>query len=85
VHDAIVAAMDDLPGNCCVTISEPRNKDGWIIEITGPTRLDWRQMFSAVEEQDEKAEVIADAVRRLISQATGTEDIGDGRSPRNLE
>ena len=67
IQQAVLDAVDDLPGEWYVVIREAADSPAWDIEIIGPNNFFWRRNFCGPVEQDEQGDFVRATVRSAVS------------------
>jgi hypothetical protein len=67
IQQAVLDAVDDLPGDWFVVIREAADSPAWAIEIIGPNNFFWRRNFFGPAEQDEQGDFVRTTVRSAVS------------------
>ena len=67
IQQAVLDAIDDLPGEWFVEIWEAVDSPAWDIEIIGPNNFFWRRNFCGPVEQDEQGDFVGATVRSAVS------------------
>jgi hypothetical protein len=66
IQQAVLEAIEGLPGEWLVTIGEIAHSPAWEIEITGPNNFFWQRIFFGHQEQDRYGDFVRSTVRAAV-------------------